>query len=151
MMEAVSSGQYASGVALGGAGVGRRGVGVSGWIRRVAARQANVEASEGKDSGRARTQENPKPKQPRIPRARRFSFRLTTGKVLLVGVVLLPVALISGIDILAWLGIGLIVTAYVMYFTRPRRTVERRWRGQLIEDQPEPNVLQRLWHWLTRS
>ena len=117
--------------------------------------QANIEAAEGKDSGRARTQENPKPKQPRMPKARR-SFRFTTGKLLLAGVVLLLLSPLLGslfnlMAPAAWLGIGLIVASYVIYFTKPRRTIERRWRGQLIEDEPEPNVLQRLWHWLTRS
>ena len=110
-----------------------------------------MEAGEGKDSGRSRTQESSRPKQPRMPKARRFSFRLTTGKVLLAGIVLLPVALVTSIEYFAWLGIGLIVAAYVMYFARPRRPIERRWRGQLIEDEPEPNALQRLWRWLTRS
>lgn len=114
--------------------------------------QANVEGSDGKDSGRARTQESAKP-SPR-KRSRQWhkpDLRLTTGKVLLAGVILLPIALISGVDILAWLGIGLIVAAYVMYFAKPRRPVERRWRGQLIEDEPEPSAFQRLWRWLTRS
>ena len=117
--------------------------------------QANVETSEGKDQGRSRTRENPKPTQARAPKAKR-SFRLSTGKLLLAGVVLLLASPILGslfnlMAPAAWLGIGLIVTSYVIYFTKPRPTIERRWRGQLIEDEPEPNALQRLWRWLTRS
>lgn len=115
--------------------------------------QANVEAVDGKDgSGRSRKQEQARTKPPSAARQRRnSSFRITTGKLLLAGVVLLPIALITGADILAWLGIGLIVTAYVVYFAKPRRPVERRWRGQSIEDEQEPNSLQRLWRWLTRG
>jgi hypothetical protein len=66
--------------------------------------QANVEGSEGKDaSGRARTQEKgARPKPSKTPGTHR-SVRITTGKLLLAGVVLLPVALFTGIDILAWL------------------------------------------------
>jgi len=83
------------------------------------------------------------------------SFRLTIGKVLLAGVVLLVLSpLLSGIGFMvpaALGGIILIIGAYVVYFTKPRRQVERRWRGQSIEDEPEPNGFSRIWRWLTRG
>ena len=115
--------------------------------------QANVEASEGKESsGRSRRQEQSRLKPAGTPRQRRnASFRITTGKLLLAGVILLPLALIFSLDILAWLGIGLIVAAYVMYFARPRRVGDKRWRGQPIEDDPEQTAFQRFWRWLTRG
>ena len=113
--------------------------------------QANVESGGKQDAaGQRRTPDRLKPKVARASK-RSWKFRLTTGKTLIAGVVLLPLALATGADIFAWLGIGLIVTAYVVYFARPRRAIERRWRGQLIEDEPEPNSLQRVWRWLTRS
>jgi hypothetical protein len=117
--------------------------------------QANVERAEGKEGpGRGRTQESPKPKTPRQARPGR-GFRLTTGKLLLAGVVLLVLSPILGtvglMEPAAWIGIGLIIASYVIYFTRPRRLTERRWRGQLIEDEPQPNAWQRLWRWLTRG
>ncbi len=83
------------------------------------------------------------------------SFRLTIGKVLLAGVVLLVLSpLLGGLGLMApaaWGGIILIIGAYVVYFTKPRRQVERRWRGQSIEDEPEPNGFSRIWRWLTRG
>ena len=51
---------------------------------------------------------------------------------------------------IAWVGIVAFIGAYVLYFTKPRRTVERRWRGQSIEDVPEPGPLGRFWRWVSR-
>ena len=116
--------------------------------------QANVDGAEGKEPGRSRTQESSRPKTSRQPKAGR-GFRLTAGKVLLAGIVLLflsPVLWSIGLmELAAWTGIGLIIASYVIYFTKPRRAVERRWRGQPLEDEPEQNALQRLWRWLTRG
>ena len=90
---------------------------------------------------------------------RRGQRRLTfsSGRLMMVGVVLIVSALLLlGVAPAlaapaAWLGIGLLITGYVVYFTKPRRPVERRWRGEIIEDDPEPNGLLRLWRWLTRG
>ena len=80
---------------------------------------------------------------------------LTIGKVMLVGLVLLLLSpLLGGWGLMAPAalgGIALIIGAYVVYFTKPRRQVERRWRGQLIEDEPEPSGLASFWRWLTRG
>lgn len=117
--------------------------------------QANVDASEGKEqSGRAKSHEKDHPKPARKSRVSRGSL-FTPGRLLIAGVVLLVLALalssLGWMPYLAWTGIGLIIASYVVYFTKPRRTIERRWRGQLIEDEPEPNPWQRLWRWITRG
>jgi hypothetical protein len=88
-------------------------------------------------------------------RPRNLSLRPSVGKTLLAGVVLLILSpLLGGLGLMApaaWGGILLIIGAYVVYFMRPRPTVERRWRGQSIEDVPEPNGFSRMWRWINRS
>lgn len=82
-------------------------------------------------------------------------FRFTTGKVLLGGVVLLILSpLLAGLGLMApvaWGGIILIIAAYIGYFRKPRRHVERMWRGQSIEEHTEATKLSSLWSWLTRG
>ena len=52
---------------------------------------------------------------------------------------------------IAWVGIAAFISAYVLFFTKPRRVVERRWRGQSIEDVPDPGPLARFWRWVSRG
>jgi hypothetical protein len=89
------------------------------------------------------------------PLKARAPFRLTIGKVLLAGVVLLVLSpLLGSFGLMApaaWGGIILIIGAYVAYFAKPRRKIERRWRGEIIDDDPEPTGLSRVWRWLTRG
>ena len=93
--------------------------------------------------------------QPTGTRTAPKSFRPTVGKFLLAGVVLLVLSpLLGGIGLMApaaWAGIILLIGAYVVYFTKPRRQLERRWRGQSIEDVPEQGGLSRIWRWLNRG
>lgn len=117
--------------------------------------QVNEDAPTSSASGRKlRPWETARAQQTgtRKPKA---SFQITLGKVLLAGVVLLIVSpLLGNLGLMApaaWLGIILIIGAYVSYFARPRRQVERRWRGQSIEDVPEPSGFSRIWRWLTRG
>jgi hypothetical protein len=85
------------------------------------------------------------------------SAAFTSGRLMLAGVALIVSSLlfIGLLPSLAgpavWLGIFLLITGYVVYFAKPRRTVERRWRGEIIEDEPEPNGIERFWRWLTRG
>lgn len=85
----------------------------------------------------------------------RAKFQLTIGKIMLAGVVLIFLSpLLGGLGLMAPAALGgivLIIGGYVMYFTKPRRQVERRWRGQLIEDESESIGFSRFWHWLTRG
>jgi hypothetical protein len=110
------------------------------------------------ESGNAGTDKSGPPRRPsrgsRASRPRsgpRFSLSFTPGNLVLTGVVLLIAAVVLGFQPLMWVGSALFVIAYVSYFNKPRRGVERRWRGQSIEDEPSPSVLQRLWSWITRT
>ncbi len=60
---------------------------------------------------------------------------ITPGKLMLAGVILLLI----GIRFwpLIWVGLALLVGAYLMYFVSPRSiNVEKRWRGRSVEDRP---------------
>ena len=92
-----------------------------------------------------------------IGSAPRFSLHFSPGKLLAIGLGLLVAAWLlslNGVGFaapLVWIGIALLIAGYVLVFTRPRRRVERRWRGQSLEDPPEPGGLARIWRWLTRG
>jgi hypothetical protein len=117
--------------------------------------QVNEDVPAGTASGRKLRPWEVARAQSMSTRERKVSFRFTIGKVLLAGVILLILSpLLGGLGLMApaaWIGIILIIGAYVVYFTKPRRQVERRWRGQSIEDEPEPNGFSRLWRWINRS
>ena len=113
-------------------------------------------AETGAKRGTARRQRSAD--TPPMPgRQRRAGFDYTPGRVAFTGIALLALALVLtlfGVGFtapLVWIGIGLLILAYVLFFTKPRRTMERRWRGQSIEDPPQPGPLQRLRRWLTRG
>ena len=119
--------------------------------------QVNEKAPSGsRPRGRApqaqRARSGGRPRSGAGPRA-----AFTSGRLMLAGVILIisSLLLIGLVPSLAgpavWLGIFLLVTGYVVHFAKPRRTVERRWRGESIEDQPESRGMERLWRWLTRS
>jgi hypothetical protein len=117
--------------------------------------QVNEEPPAASGSGRRPPPWETAPAQSAGRRGSRALFRFTIGKVMLAGVVLLLLSpLLGGWGLMAPAalgGIALIIGAYVVYFTKPRRQVERRWRGQSIEDEPEPNGLLLFWRWLTRG
>ena len=85
----------------------------------------------------------------------RVTFDFSPGRLLVIGVVLLAGALVLKVLGLgfaapfAWVGIALFVVAYILFFTRPRRTVERRWRGQSMEDPPAQSQLGRFFRWIS--
>ena len=95
----------------------------------------------------------------RAPReGSRFRLEFSPSKLLLGGIALLLVSfamLLMGLTTfaapIAWVGIAAFIGAYVLFFTKPRRTVERRWRGQSIEDVPDPGPLGRFWRWVSRG
>ena len=88
------------------------------------------------------------------PRSR-LAFDFSPGRLFLIGVALLVGSLVllamrNGFAApLAWIGIGLFVVAYIRFFAKPRRTVDRMWRGQSIEDPPSPSAPSRWWRWIT--
>ena len=88
-------------------------------------------------------------------RERGYSLFPTPGRIAFAGAAALAVALavnllgVPGSTVFLWAGVALLVAAYALYFTKPRRTVERRWRGQLMDDPPQPGPLSRLWRRIT--
>jgi hypothetical protein len=119
--------------------------------------QVNEKAPSGaKPRGRAAQAQHARsggrPKSGAGPRA-----AFTSGRLMLAGVILIisSLLLIGLMPSLAgpavWLGIFLLITGYVVHFAKPRRTIERRWRGESIDDRSEPSGIERLWRWLTRS
>lgn len=69
-------------------------------------------------------------------------FGITTYKIVCAGVFSM---LLAGVlrwlfppasGPLVWVGISLFIIAYLKYFIGPRRPIERRWRGQIIDLDP---------------
>ena len=71
------------------------------------------------------------------------------GAALLVGSLVLTLVGFAFAAPFAWVGIGLFIVAYLRFFTKPRRSVDRMWRGQSIEDPPSSSAPSRLWRWIT--
>jgi len=65
---------------------------------------------------------------------------LSPGKIALAGLVLLLVGALW-INVLIWVGLGLLVLAYLLFFVKPGSlSYEKRWRGREVEPQVSP------WH-----
>ena len=93
--------------------------------------------------------------RPPGPRLRPPAFDFSSGRLFLIGAALLVGSLVLTLvgfgfaAPFAWVGIGLFIVAYLRFFTKPRRTVDRMWRGQSIEDPPSPSAPSRWWRWIT--
>lgn len=97
-----------------------------------------------------------RPSEPRAPHGPTgggagLSTVFTPGRLLVGGVILMLVALVAGSSIPFWLGLGAIVWAYFIFFTKPRRPIEKRWRGESLEEPPGDNPANRLWRWINRN
>ena len=69
-------------------------------------------------------------------RPSRLRLNITPGKLMLAGVILL----LLGIRLwpLIWVGLALLVVAYLMYFVSPRSiNHEKRWRGRSVDETPD--------------
>ena len=63
---------------------------------------------------------------------------ITPGKILMIGLVVFIVTALLQIWILIWVGLALLVFGYLLFFITPRNvSIEKRWRGESIEDPPE--------------
>ena len=109
-------------------------------------------------SDRPRSPRRVRTTPPRTARpASLFRFDFSPGRLLITGIALVFLALLfmAILPMLAapaaWVGIGLFIAAYVLYFMKPRRIMEKRWRAQSIEDERAPGPLERLWRWVTRG
>ncbi len=71
---------------------------------------------------------------------------ITPGKILMTGLVVFIVTALLQIWILIWVGLALLVFGYLLFFITPRNVqIEKRWRGESIEDAPESP-----WDWFKR-
>lgn len=63
---------------------------------------------------------------------------ITPGKILMTGLVVFIITALLQLWVLIWLGLALLVLGYLLFFVGPRNiNIEKRWRGESIEDPPE--------------
>ena len=63
---------------------------------------------------------------------------VTPGKILMTGLLVFIVTALLQIWVLVWVGLALLVFGYLLFFIAPRNiSMEKRWRGESIEDVPE--------------
>ena len=73
---------------------------------------------------------------PNTPRGRWPS--ITPGKILMTGLIVFIFTALFQIWVLIWVGLALLVVGYLLFFVTPRNvSIEKRWRGESIEDAPE--------------
>jgi len=74
---------------------------------------------------------------PSLPHRGRWPT-ITPGKVLMTGLVVFIVTALLQIWLVMWVGLALLVLGYLLFFVTPRNiSMEKRWRGESIEDVPE--------------
>ena len=70
------------------------------------------------------------------------AWSITPGRIVLVAVSLILLAALSRMIVpvafgpLAWAGLLLFIIGYGMFFVKPPKGPEQRWRGQLLDDAP---------------
>ena len=63
---------------------------------------------------------------------------VTPGKILMTGLVVFVITALLQIWVLIWVGLALLVFGYLLFFITPRSiSMEKRWRGESIEDVPD--------------
>ncbi|MDA0734956.1 MAG: hypothetical protein O2909_10155 [Chloroflexi bacterium] len=75
--------------------------------------------------------------QPPAPISNKTSFwpMVSPGKLAVIGLVLLLIGAFW-VRPLIWVGLGFLVGAYLLFFVKPRSIpMEKRWRGQAIEQE----------------
>ena len=85
---------------------------------------------------------------------------LNSGRLMTIGIVLLLVAVFVSAMFpgpwgpFVWLGLILFILVYALFFARPNRNSDKRWRGRPIEQQPATRRGEDLWErfqrWLRR-
>ena len=75
---------------------------------------------------------------------------ITPGKILMTGLIVFIVTALFKFWVLIWVGLALLVVGYLLFFVTPRNvSIEKRWRGESIEDQPE-SPWDRIKRWMKR-
>ena len=73
---------------------------------------------------------------------------ITPGKILITGLLVFIITALLQIWVLIWVGLALLVVGYLLFFVTPRNvSIEKRWRGESIEDLPE-SPWDRLKRWI---
>ena len=73
---------------------------------------------------------------------------ITPGKILITGLLVFIVTAVLQIWVLIWVGLALLVVGYLLFFVTPRNiSMEKRWRGESLEDPPE-SPWNRLKRWI---
>lgn len=73
---------------------------------------------------------------------------ITPGKVLVAGLVVFVITALLKVWILMWVGLGLLVIGYLLFFVPPRSmSMEKRWRGRSVENN-EPSPWDRFKRWM---
>ena len=63
---------------------------------------------------------------------------ITPGKILMAGLIVIIITTLFKFWVLIWLGLAMLVVGYLLFFIGPRNvSIEKRWRGELLEDAPE--------------
>ena len=71
---------------------------------------------------------------------------ITPGKIMLAGLIVFLFGMIFFPPVL-WVGLGMLVVAYLMYFVAPRSmSYEKRWRGRVVEERR--TAWQRVKRWI---
>ena len=65
-------------------------------------------------------------------------LRFSPGKLMLAGLVIFVIGALTWQPAI-WIGLAVLVASYLLFFVKPRSmSIEKRWRGQLIEDRQTP-------------
>ncbi len=82
--------------------------------------------------------------------ANRRWLSVTPGKLLVAGLILFVVSAFLGLGPLIWVGLILLVVAYLLFFVSPRSiSYEKRWRGRSV-DVDSSTARHRFKRWLKR-
>ena len=80
------------------------------------------------------------------PRRRWWNSILSSGKLALAGLLMFGVWMLVQWTPLIWIGLGLLVAAYLLFFVKPRSpNGEKLWRGRPVEEKSSSP-----WEWVKR-
>ncbi len=91
-------------------------------------------------------------KQSHGRQARRWPS-LSPGKIMLAGLVIFLIGAITPFSPLLWVGLAILVGAYLFFFMKPGSTpLEKRWRGRSVEENGDDDGfnVDKLKRWLRR-
>ena len=121
-------------------------------------KRAGEAAPPGNSIGEAEGRQEDRPRKGRPDRQAPAAWRsanrnwpsLTPGKILVAGLILFVVAAFLGLGPLIWVGLILLVVAYLLFFVSPRSiSHEKRWRGRPV-DEASSTALDRFKRWLKK-